>query len=69
MTLASMFEKSGNTWWVKCACSTWFPASEQIVQHSTVKMLCPGCKRTFASAEAADLLDPSSNHVRPQRLD
>lgn len=58
------FEKTGNTWWVKCTCTTWFPASEQIVRHKTVMMRCPHCKRSFLANEAADLLDPSSQHVK-----
>lgn len=57
-------EKSGNTWWVKCTCDTWFPASEEIVQHRSVKMLCPSCRRTFFASDAGDLLDPSSRHVK-----
>lgn len=64
MNLSATHEKSGNTWWVQCACATWFPASEQIVRHTTVKMLCPNCQRTFMADDAADLLDPSSRHVR-----
>lgn len=64
MSLSDFYEKTGNTWWVKCACATWFPASEQIVKHSTVKLLCPGCGKTFAAADSGDLVDPSSTHVK-----
>lgn len=56
---ASMFEKSGNIWWVKCRCKTWFPANEKIIKHPSVRMLCPACKSTFAAKDAADLRDPA----------
>jgi hypothetical protein len=55
----ALYEKTGNTWWVKCSCEMWFPASEHIVRHATVKMVCPRCAKTFDAKGAADIVGPT----------
>jgi len=52
------WEKRGNTWWVQCACDTWFPVSEEMVRHRSVKLRCPKCGSVFAAPEAAAISEP-----------
>lgn len=54
------WEKRGNTWWVNCKCKTWFPANEQIIHSTSVKMRCPRCKEEFFGKDAARLIDPQT---------
>lgn len=52
------WEKRGNTWWVQCACETWFPVSEELVRHPSVKLRCPKCHSQFDASEAATISSP-----------
>lgn len=52
------WEKRGNTWWVRCACGTWFPVSEELVRNPSVKLRCPKCKSEFGASQAASISRP-----------
>jgi hypothetical protein len=50
--LAAWWEKSGNTSWVQCACTGWFPVSDPVLAAQDTLMHCPHCHRDFTQAGA-----------------
>jgi hypothetical protein len=46
------WEKSGNVTWVACpSCRGWFPVADELVELSTIQLVCPHCAAQFGARE------------------
>lgn len=52
-----VFEKAGNTSWVRCAkCEGWFHVANQMLDTEGARMHCPHCHEEFTAGEAGRIV-------------